>query len=88
MQTKDSLRLVIVGGVAAGASAAARALAYEALGIQATPADDDVDENDICAVHCGAGRMPEECGKRTGCYTCPVDHPAYALAAARVARLI
>ena len=32
-----------------------------------------IDENDLCAVHCGPERMPEECGKRTGSYPCPAE---------------
>ena len=41
-----------------------------------------VDENDLCAVHCGPDRMPEECGKRTGAYPCPAERPAKAANAA------
>ena len=37
-----------------------------------------VDENDLCAVHCGPERMPEDCGKRTGSYPCPAERPAKA----------
>lgn len=33
-----------------------------------------------CDVGCGADRMPEECGKVTGNYACPID--AYASATA------
>ena len=32
-----------------------------------------VDEHDLCAVHCGAERLPEEGGKRSGAYPCPAE---------------